>query len=75
MYDFLASSNMHGTCMCVFGSLLFIRMGFSRCDNGFSLFFPFLHSHGVTGFFYLVELDFRMVSKLSGVASGKFPKA
>ena len=35
MYDFLASFGMHGTCMCVFDSLIFIGMGFSRCDSGF----------------------------------------
>jgi hypothetical protein len=76
MYDFLASFGMHGTCMCVFGSLVVIGMGFSRCDSVFSLAFPFLDSHGVMGFFYLVELwIFQMVLKLSEVVSGKFPRA
>ena len=43
-------------CMCVFGSLVVIGMGFSRCDSAFILAFPFSDSHGVMGFFYLVEL-------------------
>ena len=38
MYDLLASY-MHGICMCVFGSLVVISMGFSRCDIGFQHFF------------------------------------
>jgi len=52
---------MHGTCMCVFGSLVIIDMGFSRCDSGFNLSVPFSDSHGVMGFFHLVELDCQMV--------------
>ena len=55
MYDFLSSFDMHGTCMCVFGSLAIIGMGFSRCDNGFNLALSFLYSHGVMGLFHLVE--------------------
>jgi len=47
---------MHGTCMCVFGSLAVIGMGFAKCDNGFSLALPFLNSHGVMGSFHLVEI-------------------
>jgi len=35
MYDFPASIGMHGTCMHVFGSLVVIGMGFSRCDYSF----------------------------------------
>ena len=56
MYDFLANFGMHGTCMCVLGSLAIIGMGFSRCDNGFKLALPFPNSHGVVGFLHLVEL-------------------
>ena len=67
--DFLAIFGMHGTCMCVFGSLVFIGMGFSRCDNDFSLVLPFLDSHGVMGLFHLVELDFRMVLEPGDVVS------
>ena len=37
----------------------------------FSLAFPFSDSHGVMGFFYLVELDFPMVLKLSEVVLGE----
>jgi len=55
MYDFLASFGMQGICMCVFGSLFVIGMGFDRCDSGFSFTFPFLDSHGVMGLFHLVE--------------------
>ena len=33
MCDFLVIFGMHGTCMCVFGSLVIIGMGFSMCDN------------------------------------------
>ena len=50
MCDFLARFGMHGTCMCVFGSLDVIGMGFSRCDSVFVLAFPFLDIHGVMGF-------------------------
>ena len=74
MYDFLTSVWMHDTCICIFGSLAVIDMGFSRCDSGFSLALPFLDSHGVLGFFYLVDLDCRMVLKLSGVVSRRFTK-
>jgi len=56
MCDFLAGLWMHGTCMYVFGSLVIIGMGFFRCDNGFSVAFPFRDSHGVMGLFILVEL-------------------
>jgi len=59
----------------MFGSLVFIGMGFSRCDNGLSLAFPFPYSHGVMELFHLVELDCQMVSKLSEVVLGKFAKA
>ena len=61
---------MHGivVVLCCYG------MGFSKCDSVFSLAFLFPDSHGVMGFFYLVELDYWMVSKLSGVVSGKFSK-
>jgi len=47
---------MHGTCIFVFGYLAVIGLGFSWCDNGFNLAFPFLDSHGVMRFFHLVEL-------------------
>lgn len=47
---------INGTCMSAFGSLVVIGMGFARCDNGFNLSFLFPDSHGVMGFFYLVEL-------------------
>ena len=56
MYDFLASFGMRDTCMWFLRSLVFIGMGFSRCDSGFNLDFPFSDSHGVIGFFHLVEL-------------------
>ena len=56
MYDFSASFGIHGTCMCVFGSLAITRMCFSRCDSSFSAALPFPDSHGVMGFFHLVEL-------------------
>jgi len=52
---------MHGTCMCVFGTLSIIGMGFSRCDNGFSLSLTFHDRHGVMVFFHLLDLDFQMV--------------
>ena len=58
MYDFLTSFGLHGTCMCVFGFLVIIGMGFAICDSGFSLSLPFPNSHGVMGLFYLVELDY-----------------
>ena len=47
---------MHGTCMCVFSSLDVNRMGFSKCDSGFILAFPFPDNHGVMEFFHLVEI-------------------
>jgi len=56
MFDFLVSLCMHGTCICVFGSLVVIGMSFVGCEIGFSLALPFLDSHGVMGLFYLVEL-------------------
>jgi len=56
MYDFLASFDMHGTCICVFGFLIVNGVGFARCDYDFSLAFPFLNSHGVIGIFHLVDL-------------------
>lgn len=73
MYDFLASFDMHGT--CVFGSCFVIGMRFSRCDSGCNLALPFLGSHGVLGFFHLVELDFRMVLELCEVVSRKLSKS
>jgi len=39
MYDFLAIFCMHGTCMCVFGSLVIIGMVSAKCENSFQ---PFL---------------------------------
>jgi len=56
MYDFLASFGHAGTCMCVFGSLVVIGMGFDRCDRSFSIAFPFLDIHAMMGFFHLVEI-------------------
>ena len=67
MYDFLARFGMHGTCMCVFGSLVFIGMGFSRCDSDFSLIFPFSDSHGMKGFSCFGLVGCHMDSKLSEV--------
>jgi len=61
--------------MCVFGSLVVIGIHFSRCGSGFSLAFPFPDSHGVMGFFHLVELDYRMVLGPGEVVSGKFSRA
>ena len=46
MYIFLSSSDMHGTCWCVFGSLATIGMGFARCDNGFNFSLPFMDNNG-----------------------------
>jgi len=43
--------------MCVFGSIVFIGMDFVGCESGFILALPFPNSHGVMGFFYLVELS------------------
>jgi len=61
--------------MCVFGSLFVMGIGFSKCDNGFSLGFPFLDSHGVMGLFYFVERWIaRWFLELGEVASRKFPK-
>jgi len=56
MYDFLASFGMHGTCVCVFGSLVVNAIGFTKCDSGLSLALTFMDNHGVMGFFHLVEL-------------------
>ena len=50
MYDFLASFGMHGIGMCVYGPLVINGMGFSRCDSGYNLAFPFPDSHRVMGF-------------------------
>ena len=47
--------------------LFFHDMGFSRCDNVFSLDLPFLDSHGVMGSHFLVEMDSQMDLKLSEV--------
>ena len=58
MYDFLAGFGMHGTCMCVFGFLVVIGMVLQGVIVVFNLAFPFPDSHGVMGFFHLVELDF-----------------
>ena len=58
-------------CMCVFGSLAVIGMGFSKCGSGFIIGLPFLDSHGMMVFSYLVELDYQMVLKQSGVVSRK----
>jgi len=60
MYDFHFSFGMHGTCMCIFGSLIVIVMGFSKCDSGFILALPFSDRHGVMGFFHLIELYYQM---------------
>ena len=54
MYDFLTSFGMHVTCMFVFGSLVFIGMVFSGCDNDFSIALLFADNHGVMGLFHLV---------------------
>jgi len=48
---------MHGTCLCVFGSFVVIGMGFFGFNNGFSLAFQFLDSHGVMGFIFGWVLD------------------
>ena len=47
--------------------LFSLGMGFSMCDNVFSLAFPFPDSLGVMGSLVLVELDYRMYSNLSEV--------
>lgn len=60
--------------MCVCGPLDFIGMGFPNVKLLFRLFLPFLDSHGVVGSLVLVELDFQMDSKLSGVVSGLFTR-
>ena len=60
--------------MCVFGSLFVMGIGFSKCDNGFRLGFPFLDSHGVMGFFYFVEHWIaRWFFEPGEVVSRKFP--
>lgn len=66
---------MHGIFMCVFGSLVSLAWVLTCVIVVFNLAFPFPNSHGVMGFFHLVELYYGMVSELSGVVSGKFPKA
>ena len=71
MYRFLASFGMHGICMCVFGSLVVIGMGFSRCDSGFNFSLPFSDNHVVMGLFHFIELDCRMVLESSEVVSEK----
>ena len=35
MYGFLASFDMHGICMCLFGSLDVTGIAFAKCDSGF----------------------------------------
>ena len=42
-------------------------MGFSRCNNVLGLALPFLDSHGVMGFSFLVEMDCQTDLKLSEV--------
>ncbi len=42
-------------------------MDFARCNNVFSLASPFPDGHGVVGSHVLVELDYRMDSKMSDV--------
>ena len=54
MCDFLSRFGMHGTCMCVLGSLVAIGMGFSRCDSVFRLALLLLDRHGVVEFSCLV---------------------
>ena len=60
MCVFLVDLCMHGTCMCVFGSLVFIGMVFARCDSGFILTLPFMDSHGVMGFFIWLSFGFQL---------------
>ena len=60
-------SLLYLACMVLHVIVFCLGMGFSRCDNVFSLAFPFLDSHGVLELSCLVQLDFRIDLKLSEV--------
>ena len=53
--------------MVLYVVVFYHGMGFSRCDNVFSLALPFPHRLDEMGSHTSVELDYRMDSKLSGV--------
>ena len=54
-------------CMVLYVVLCCLGMGFYRCDNVFSLSFPFMDSLDVMGSHVLVEMYCWMDSKLSEV--------
>jgi len=56
MYDFVTSFGMHGICMWFLGYVLSLAWKIAWIDSGFNLASPFLDSHGMMGFFHLVEL-------------------
>ena len=55
-------------CMSFHLVLFYHGIGFSRCNNVFSLALRFPDSHSVMGYHVLVKLDCQMDSKLSEIA-------
>lgn len=76
MYDLLASFDIHGMCILVFCSFVFIGIDFSGfLTMDFFLALPFLDIHGVTRLFLVSTLDYLNLLDLGEVVSRKFPKA